>query len=190
LVIDADAINALAALPEFHRDLRAPVVFTPHPGEFRRLAERLGVKGDPTDAAQRSDAAAALAQKLGCVVVLKGQHTIISDGHETHVNQTGNAALATAGTGDVLTGVIAGLIAQFFKPSLGSGSRQVTAQQRGGLSLLECARFGVHIHGLAADQWAARNGHAGMLATDLLTQIPLALRSLRESGGTGVPPVA
>ena len=137
------------------------------------------MKGDPTDARSDPDAAAAMAQKLGCVVVLKGQHTIISDGHETHVNQTGNVALATAGTGDVLTGILAGFIAQFFKPSLGSGSRQVTAKQRGGLSLLECARLGVHIHGLAADQWASRHGDAGMLATDLLAEIPAALASVR-----------
>lgn len=179
LVIDADALNALANLPDFHRDLRAAAVLTPHPGEFKRLAENLRIKADPVDPAKRAAAAQELAQRLGCVVVLKGHQTVISDGLETFENHTGNAALATAGTGDVLTGVIAGFIAQFFKPSLDGGSRQVTAQQRGGLSLLQCARLAVHVHGLAADRWAARHGHAGMLAMDLLNELPDVLGLLR-----------
>ena len=141
LVIDADALNALAALPE---------------------------------------AAAQLASRLGCVVVLKGAHTVISDGINTHTNQTGNVALATAGSGDVLTGIIASFVGQFFKLSMGTGSRQVTAEQQGGLSLLDCARLGVHIHGLAADRWAARHGNAGLLAADLLDELPDLLRDLRQ----------
>jgi len=181
LVIDADALNALANLPDFHRDLRASAVLTPHPGEFKRLAENLGIKADPIDPAKRQAAAVELARRLGCVVVLKGHQTVISDGLETFENQTGNVALATGGTGDVLTGVIAGFIAQFFKPDLGTGSRQVTAQQRGGLNLLQCARLAVHVHGVAADRWAARHGQAGMLATDLLLELPEALASLRAA---------
>lgn len=177
LVIDADAINALAALRDFHRDLRAHAVFTPHPGEYRRLAEALGIQADSTLANERNAAAEQLAQRLGAVIVLKGHRTVISDGQQTFINESGNAALATAGTGDVLTGIIAGLIAQFHKPSLGSSSRQITAAQQGGLSLLECARIGVHIHGLAADQWAQCHGQAGMLATDLLERIPDAMRA-------------
>lgn len=179
LVIDADAVNALAQVREFHRDFRAHAVLTPHPGEFKRLAETLGISGDPTSHDERADAASDMAGRLGCVVVLKGRETVISDGLHTHVNQTGNVVLATAGTGDVLTGMIAALIAQFFKPNLGSGSRQITSEQRGGLTLYDCARLGVHLHGLAADRWAETHGNAGMLASDLLPLIPEALRACR-----------
>ncbi len=179
LVIDADALNALAASRDFHRDLRAPAVLTPHPGEYARLASALGLDGDPNDPVKREDAARALAQRLGCVVVLKGPRTIISDGIETMTNETGNAALATAGTGDVLTGMIAGLIAQHYKAPLGAGSRQITAQQQGGLSLFDCARLGVHVHGLAADCWSDEHGEAGMLAANLLEAVPTAVRTLR-----------
>jgi hydroxyethylthiazole kinase-like uncharacterized protein yjeF len=179
LVIDADAINALASLREFHRDFRAQAVLTPHPGEYARLAETLGIKADPINIGSRHAAARELAQRLGCVVVLKGHRTVISDGMETFENQTGNVALATGGTGDVLTGIIAGFIAQFFKPALGTGARQVSAKQQGGLNLLDCARLAVHVHGLAADNWAQRNGHAGMLATDLLAEVPSALAAVR-----------
>lgn len=179
LVIDADAINCLANLHDFHRDLRCNAILTPHPGEFDRLAKRLGFEIDATDARTRPAAAEELARRLGCVVVLKGAQTIISDGVHTHVNATGNVALATAGTGDVLTGVIAGFVAQFFKPHMGSGARSITATQQGGLSLLDCARLGVHLHGLAADRWAAKHGNAGMTAMDLVNEIPDALQSLR-----------
>lgn len=169
MVIDADGLNALSSLPDFHRDLTARAVLTPHPGEFKRLAAALGLKADPVTPAARPDAAAQLAQRLGCVVVLKGAGTVISDGISTHVNTTGNVALATAGTGDVLTGLLAGLIAQFGRTEPG---RQPE------LSLLACARLAVHIHGAAADHWAAGHGNAGMLATDLLEEIPAARKSL------------
>lgn len=185
LVIDADGLNALAASRDFQRDLRAQAVLTPHPGEFKRLADKLGISGDATNQEARPALAAQLAQRLGCIVVLKGHGTIISDGLSTWTNSTGNVALATAGSGDVLTGVIAGLIAQFFKPSMGSGSRQVTAARQGALSLAECARWGVYLHGLAADRWAARHGNAGMLATDLLNELPDALAAVRANKPRG-----
>src|SRR5262249_28551276 len=113
VVVDADAINALADVPELVRDFRAAAVLTPHPGEYRRLAGSLGIRIDPVKPETRSDAAASLAQRLGCVVVLKGHQTVVSDGQRTWVNDTGGPELATAGTGDVLSGVIAGLAAQF-----------------------------------------------------------------------------
>lgn len=181
LVIDADALNCMANLPEFHRDMRCSAILTPHPGEYSRLARNLGLDIDATDPKTRPRAAEELARRLGCVVVLKGAQTIISDGVNTHTNATGNVALATAGTGDVLTGVIAGFVAQHFKPHMGGGARQITAQQQGGLSLLECARLGAHLHGLAADQWAAKHGDAGMTASDLLDEIPDALQALRAN---------
>ncbi len=169
MVIDADALNALAAIQDFHLDLRAPAVLTPHPGEYRRLAAALGLEADPIDPHARRDAAAQLAQRLGCVVVLKGAGTVVSDGLRTWVNDTVNPSLATAGTGDVLTGIIAGFVAQFARPGPG----------RLALSLYDCARLGVHVHGLAADRWSARHGGAGMLATELLEEIPAVLAELR-----------
>ena len=178
MVIDADGLNALAAVKGFQGDFKAAAVLTPHPGEFRRLASSLGIEADPVDPDARPGAAAQVAGRLGCVVVLKGAGTIISDGLNTAVNETGSAALATAGTGDVLTGIIAGLIAQFFKPALGDGSRQITSGQQGGLSLLQCARIGVALHGLAADLWVKRHGVVGLLAEELIDLIPEALAGL------------
>ncbi len=181
LVVDADALNALAAVAEFHRDFRAPAVLTPHPGEYRRLAAALGLDGDPVDAARRPAAAEQLAQRLGCVVVLKGAATIVTDGVQTWSNPSGNVALATAGTGDVLTGVIAGLIGQFFKRHIGASASPLTPLPQGGLSLYDCARLGVYVHGLAADRWAQRHGQAGLLASDLLNELPAAQAELRTT---------
>lgn len=178
LVVDADALNALAAVREFQRDLSASAVLTPHPGEYRRLAAALGIDADPTDPGSRPAAAERLAQRLGAVVVLKGHQTIVSDGAHTWINSTGNVALATAGTGDILTGVIAGLVAQFFKRNLGSGDRQVTAAAQGGVSLYDCARLGVSVHGTAADLWSRDRGDAGLLAADLLDRLPEALATV------------
>lgn len=170
MVIDADGLNALAAMPDFHRDVRAPTVLTPHPGEYRRLAAVLGIAADPVDQQTRPDAAAELARRLGCVVVLKGAATVVSDGLETWTNHTGNVALATAGTGDVLAGIIAGLVAQFGEHRAGAAGR---------LSLMDCARVGVHVHGLAADRWADAHGDAGLIAPDLLDLVPDVLAELR-----------
>ncbi|MDY7110287.1 MAG: NAD(P)H-hydrate dehydratase [Planctomycetota bacterium] len=180
MVIDADGLNALAAVRDFHSDFRAPAVLTPHPGEFRRLAENLGLEADPVDPDARPAAAEQMARRLGCVVVLKGHRTVISDGIDSAINESGNVALATAGTGDVLTGIIASFIAQFFKRNLGAGSRQVTAKQQGGLSLFGCARCAVHVHGVAADLWSQRHNNAGLLASDLLDLIPEALGQLKR----------
>lgn len=167
MVIDADALNALAEVAEFDGDMNAPCVLTPHPGEYRRLADRLGLKHDPVDPKKRLDAAAAMAQRLGCVVVLKGHGTVISDGISTYKEGAGNVALATAGTGDVLTGVIAGFVGQFYNGG-------------DGMSLLDCARWAVHIHGSAADLWAETHGHAGLLAMELADLLPAAIQKARH----------
>ncbi len=180
LVIDADGLNALAAGPQLDRDFRARAVLTPHPGEYRRLAGALRLEADPVDPDRRPAAAEALAQRLGCVVVLKGPATVVSDGLNTWTNPTGTVALATAGTGDVLTGIIAGLIAQHV--------RNGGAPSPAGLSLYDCARIGVFIHGLAADRWARRRGDAGLLASDLLDEIPEAMAPLRRTSEAGRVP--
>jgi NAD(P)H-hydrate epimerase len=167
LIIDADALNCLAATTDVHQDLRAPSILTPHPGEFERLANRLDLSANPLRPDARPDAAAQLARRLGCIVVLKGHRTIISDGIITAVNETGNVALATAGTGDVLTGALAGLVAQFHDGG-------------DGLSLFDCARLGVHLHGIAADLWAAEHGDRGLLAAELADLLPAAIRTIQK----------
>ena len=164
VVVDADALNCLAATPRFDLDLRAPIVLTPHPGEYARLAKALSIDADPLDPVARPHAAERLAQRLGCVVVLKGHGTVVSDGHRTWTCAHGNDALAVGGSGDVLSGVVAGLLAQF-GPKLG---------------LYDCARLAVEAHAIAGERWAARaGGTAGMLAAELAAEIPGALGTLR-----------
>jgi NAD(P)H-hydrate epimerase len=163
-VIDADALNALAQVRDFHGDFRRPAILTPHPGEYRRLAAALAIEADPTDPDTRAAAAERLAQRLGCVVCLKGAGTVVSDGQRTWTNTSGNVCLATGGSGDVLAGIIGGLVAQYCD---------------GELSLYDCARLGVAVHGRAADRWQERFGDAGMLAGDLLAAIPPVLADLR-----------
>lgn len=179
IVLDADALNALAETPEFHRDFRAAAVLTPHVGEFRRLAACIGIARDPL--AEPQAAAEELARRLGAVVVLKSAATVVTDGHRAWTHDKPNSALATAGSGDVLTGLTAGLISQFHRRSLGAGSATITSERQGGLSLYDCACLGVQAHALAAAAWVARS-HAsgGLLATDLLMEIPGALESMRR----------
>ncbi len=180
VVVDADAINALADMPDVHRDFRAMAILTPHPGEFRRLAKSMGLSDDIGTDAARVQGAEALARTIGCVVVLKGAGTVVSDGQRTWVNSTGNAALATAGTGDVLTGVIASLVAQFHRRPLVAGARTISSEARGGLALFDCARLGVAPHGMAAESWASDRGvDFGMLAAELADRISGALNRLR-----------
>ena len=181
MVIDADALNALSHIAEVQRDFRAQAVLTPHPGEYNRLAAALRIEADPVDPAARPAAAQELARRLGCVVVLKGPGTVVSDGINTWTNTTGNVALATAGTGDVLCGAIAALIAQHFTAHQTGGSAPTAAEHPDALSLYDCARLGVYLHGLAADRWAARHGAAGMLALDLADEIPDALAQMRPA---------
>jgi len=159
-VLDADGLNALAASRQ-QLDRPATTVLTPHPGEFRRLAEAAEITQDPTDLSQRPNAAARLAGHHGCVVLLKGRHTVVSDGTRSFINQTGNPALATAGSGDVLTGLIAGLIAQ-------------------GMDAFDAACLGAHVHGAAADTWAETHGSSGIRAMDLADALPAAMQAYRD----------
>lgn len=168
LVVDADALNALARLIDFARDMRGgPVVMTPHPGEYLRLAQALDIDGDPIGGGAGA-AAAALAQRCGCVVVLKGARTCVSDGVQHWSCHAGTAALATGGSGDALSGVIASFAAQFMRPPHRA-------------SLFDCARWGVAAHGLAARLWSVRHGSAGMLTTELCDLIPDVLGDLRAT---------
>jgi NAD(P)H-hydrate epimerase len=162
MVVDADGLNALAATLQRDPDLLSksagPRVLTPHPGEFARLTgQRPGGEADDRARAVAKFCRRDSAEKT--VVVLKGHQSIVGDGHRYAVNRTGNPGMATGGTGDCLTGVIAALLAQ-------------------GLSPFDAARLGVHVHGLAGDLAAQDLGQVALIASDLPTYLPQALKSL------------
>jgi NAD(P)H-hydrate epimerase len=162
MVLDADGLNLLAATGKARPPSECELILTPHPGEFDRLAKPMGITDSATDPATRPLAAAKLAQVQRAVVVLKGRRTVVSDGRRVYENQTGNPALATAGSGDVLTGLIASLVAQ-------------------GMALFDAAALGTHLHGLAADLWAEQFGRSGLTAQDLAAMLPEAFE--RKRGG-------
>lgn len=168
VVVDADALNCLSQVPQLHADFHARAVLTPHPGEFERLAKAFRIAGNPTDAAQRPGAAASLAQRLGCIVVLKGAGTVVSDGIRTWVCRHGHPVLGTAGTGDVLAGLIGGLAAQY------------AAHEDSALSLFDAARVAVQAHAIAGEEWAqTHSASAGLLATELADELPAVLEAMR-----------
>lgn len=158
VVLDADGLNNLSSLRDAPTAVHCPLVMTPHPGEFRRLAEAARLRFDTDDPAQREPIAKQVAAAYNAIVVLKGAGTVITDGERCVVNTTGNAALATAGSGDVLTGVIASLIAQ-------------------GMNPFDAATAGVRLHGIAGDLWAQRTGPVGLTARELLALLPEAYAS-------------
>lgn len=160
IVLDADGLNALANSGRLLENAPPSMVMTPHPGEFRRLAAPLGINDDPTRTATRPAAAQQLAAAHQAVVVLKGHHSIVSDGDRVFVNHTGNPALATAGSGDVLTGLLAALLAQ-------------------GMTPFDATVLATHLHGLAADIWQSRHGPSGLTAQDLAKLIPEAFAKCR-----------
>ena len=147
MVFDADALNALAGEPETLVHPGGPRILTPHPGEFARLMDG---KLDPE---LRAEAAVQLAARCGIVVVLKGHRTLVTDGARRAINTTGNPGMATGGTGDVLTGLIAALACQH-------------------LNAFDAARLGVHLHGLAGDLAAEELGETSLIASDLILFLP------------------
>jgi ADP-dependent NAD(P)H-hydrate dehydratase len=150
LVIDADGLNALVSQTDLLAGLGRPVVLTPHPGEFSRL---IGVDTANVQA-NRVELAAKLARvSEPLVVVLKGSNTVVTDGSRYFVNATGNPGMATGGSGDVLTGVIAALLGQK-------------------LPAFEAAQLGVFIHGLAGDIARDQNGEIGLIAGDIVDALP------------------
>jgi len=155
LVLDADGLNAFEGRAGELSSRSAPTILTPHPGEAHRLAGKF----DGRNNVARRDAAVRLARDTGAVVVLKGHRTVITDGERTETNETGNPGMATGGSGDVLTGVIAGLVA-------------------GGMDGFDAARLGAHVHGLAGDIAAREVGEVSLLAGDILKHLPTAFMSL------------
>ncbi|MGQ9575877.1 MAG: NAD(P)H-hydrate dehydratase [Thermoguttaceae bacterium] len=156
MVVDADGLNALAGRREMLACAGGPRVLTPHPGEFARL---LGTDRMPPEL--RHEAAAELARRCGAVLVLKGHRTLVTDGQNRWINPTGNPGMATGGSGDVLTGLIAALACQ-------------------GLVPYEAARLGVYLHGLAGDLAAGQLGQESLMASDLVRYLPQAFLAYRK----------
>lgn len=150
-VVDADGLNALARLVEQqpHWEPSANLILTPHPGEASRL--------DRQAAMERSELARHLAQRFHAVVLLKGHESIVTDGTRLYVNPTGNPGLATGGTGDVLTGLIAALWGQ-------------------PLPAFEAAQLAAYLHGQAGDLAADAKAQLSLIASDLLDFLPQAVR--------------
>lgn len=156
LVIDADALNCICNKPEILKNLKAPAIITPHPGEMERLLHST----PKTVNSNRENTAIDFAKKFGVVTVLKGAGTIIAspDG-EVYINHTGNSGMATGGSGDVLSGIIGSLLAQ-------------------GASPINAAAAGVFLHGTIGDLAAEKLGKISMLPTDMIDMIPTAYLKL------------
>lgn len=174
-VVDADALNVLAVQPRgaserIVRGRRAPCLFTPHPGEMARLL-RTSAREVQAD---RAAAAKKLAGAYGVICLLKGRRTIITDGTRSCVNPTGNSGLAKGGTGDVLTGLIAGLWAQRLA-AVKRGMDPVRQKSCG----FEAAALGAYLHGVGADIAVREKTRYALLAGDVIEALPRAFRALR-----------
>lgn len=156
LVIDADALNIIASNPNLLRKLPAGSILTPHPGEFRRLA------GKSTDSVGELELARNFVKEYGLIMVLKGRYTrILGPDELITFNSTGNPGMATGGSGDVLSGIIGGLLSQGYPSEI-------------------AARTGVFLHGLAGDFAADKLSEQSMIATDLIDHLPYAFKHLKD----------
>lgn len=149
VVLDADGINVIAQHKHLLRERTAPTILTPHAGEFARLTDT--VRTDRIVAAQE------FAAEYGCIMLLKGNRTVITDGQTTYINTTGNPGMAVGGCGDVLAGMIAGLLGQ-------------------GLESLKAAACAAWLHGAAGDICAQEIGQYGMLPSDMVQVLPRLLK--------------
>ena len=150
VVVDADGINVLASHTDILRGRKHPTILTPHMGEYYRISHIL-VEDDPANTCRKA------AQELGCILLLKGHRTCVSDGTTLYRNTTGNPGMAVGGSGDVLAGMIVGLLGQ-------------------GVAPLEAAACGAWLHGAAGDLCAESIGQYGMLPTDMLKNLPRLLK--------------
>jgi NAD(P)H-hydrate epimerase len=162
IVLDADGLNGLAATGrvDLVRTRPHPTIVTPHPGEFARLT---GLPVSAIQADREAHAARFVADGGRLVLVLKGAGTVVADSARLYVNETGNPGMATGGSGDCLTGVIAALLAQ-------------------GLDPFAAAQLGVYVHGLAGDIARDQNGEIGMIAGDIVDSLPDAFFHLGALG--------
>ena len=156
IVVDADGLNNLAGIKNWHNKLKANMIVTPHPGEMKRLWSGLFREPLPD---QRQQQAIQLAQHTGTIVALKGAGTVVTDGEKVYINKTGNPGMATAGSGDVLTGVITALLGQR-------------------LSDFDAAVLGVYVHGLAGDIAAEKLGQVGMITTYIVDSLPESFKKM------------
>ncbi len=156
LILDADGLNNLSMLKGWPAIVKADIVVTPHPGEMKRLWTSVFRQPIPTDRQQQAER---LASETAVVVVLKGAGTIVTDGHKVYTNQTGNPGMATAGSGDVLTGVITALAGQ-------------------GMNSFDAAALGVYLHGLAGDIGAKKIGQVSLIATDIVNALSQAFQRM------------
>lgn len=166
LVIDADGLNSLQGEREFLSKSKAPVIVTPHPGEMARL---LSDKPGKTTVKimdiekDRINVALSFAKKTSTYIVLKGVPTIVAEpSKRAYVNLTGNPGMATAGAGDILTGIISGFLSQ-------------------GLKALDASILGVYVHGLAGDIASTEKGTYSLIATDIIDSLPAAFHSLKNN---------
>lgn len=149
VILDADGINVLTGHMDILRDRHYPTILTPHAGEFGRICGQI--------VPDRVSCAAAFARENGCVLLLKGHETVITDGEECYVNHTGNPGMAVGGSGDVLAGIIASLVGQGVEP-------------------LKAAACGAWLHGASGDICAKEIGQYGMLPSDMLEVLPRLLK--------------
>ncbi len=165
MLIDADGINAISGNARILENAKSPVILTPHIGEMARLLRRKNSESSVDRAAIESDripVALSFSGKTGTYLVLKGAPTVIADpGGKAFINTTGNPGMATAGSGDVLTGIIAALLGQVSDP-------------------LEASILGAYLHGLAGDFAASEKGMHSMIATDIVAHLPNAFKALKR----------
>ncbi|MFH1227727.1 MAG: NAD(P)H-hydrate dehydratase [Planctomycetota bacterium] len=158
LVIDADGLNAISEpdyIPRMIKSVANSVILTPHAGEMARLINKSGAYVQHN----RQKVAVETAKKYRVIIALKGYQTIVTDGKRIYVNNTGNPGMATAGSGDVLTGIIAGLLGQKMPD-------------------FQATQLGVYLHGKAGDLAAKNLGQHSLIASDLLKYLPRAMRSI------------
>lgn len=157
-VVDADALNILADDVRQLKKVKVPLILTPHPGEMARLAKK-DVRDIQED---REDVARDFARKHGVFLVLKGHRTVVTDGGHVHVNLTGNPGMATAGSGDVLAGMIGSFLVQDIEP-------------------FQACRLGVYLHGLAGDLAAKEGSEQSLIASDIISFLPKAFSLMRQA---------
>jgi len=172
VIIDADGLNNLAAINDWPDMLSANVIVTPHPGEMQRLCKSIP---EFETVADREDLAIEFSNATGAVTVLKGASTVVSCGEDYYVNKTGNPGMATGGSGDVLTGIMAAIFAQLMlaEPEISS---QETA--------FKSAMMATYIHGLAGDMAAGKFGEVSMTAMDIIDNLPEAFKSCSKGSLT------
>lgn len=164
VVLDADGLNVFAMYAMEVSPIQGRMVVTPHPGEYDRLAASLDLPKAPRTPESRTEAAVALSEALHVVTVLKGPGTVVAESRKTWTCQRGSVALATGGSGDVLAGIIGGLIAQ--------------GVMEGSPPLWDLAAWGTWIHAVSGEHWAAQHGPSGLLAAELAAEVPGVMASL------------